>query len=206
MRRGHALLGGLCGLAAAVAVGCGSGERQDANEAEASYDVEVVDASFPERHRLAQKSQLEITVRNEGTEAIPDIAVTLDGLDRRLDRDDVADADRPVFVVDGRRKQIGGYPEVKLAGPGGGPTALVNTWTLGRLEPGAEKTFRWHVTAVEAGPFELTWAVSAGLHGNAEAVSVGGAQPRGKLQGTITSKPPSSRIAADGVTVVNPAP
>lgn len=197
---------GLCGLVAAGAIGCGSGERQDANEEEASYDVEVVDASFPARQRLAQKSELEITVRNEDSETIPHIAVTLDGLSRRLDAPGLSDPDRPVFVIDGRRKRIGGHPEVKLAAPQGGPTALVNTWTLGELEPGAEKTFRWNVTAVKPGPFELTYAVSAGLDGNARAVSAGDAQPRGKLQGTITSKPPNSRIAADGVTVVNPAP
>lgn len=206
VRRGHALLVGLCGLVAAGAVGCGSGERQDANEAEASYDVEVVEASFPERQRLAEKSVLEITVRNEDSATIPDIAVTLQGLHRPIQHSNVTDPARPVFVIDGRRKRIGGHPEIKLAAPEGGQTALVDTWTLGELEPGAEKTFRWRLTAVEPGPFELTYAVAAGLDGNARAVSVGGAQPRGKIQGTVSAAPPDSRIAADGVTVLNPVP
>lgn len=205
VRRSHALLVGLCLLAGTGGTGCG-GERQDADEPEASYDVEVVDVSFPRRQRLAQRSQLEITVRNEDAKAIPNVAVTLDGLSRRREDPDLSDPERPVFVINSRRKPIGGHPEVKLAAPQGGETALVNTWALGRLPAGAERTFRWSVTAVEAGPFELAYAVSAGLHGNARAVTVGGAQPRGRVRGTVTSAPPDSRIAGDGVTVVNPAP
>lgn len=213
-RRGPALLACLCGLAAALAAGCGGGERQDANEQEATYEVSVVGASFPERQRLAQTSELEITVRNEGTETIPDLAVTVDGLERRVERDgpetgspELADPERPVFVVDGVPVEIGGHPDVKLAAPEGGETALVNTWTLGALEPGDERTFLWEVTAVEAGPFEVSYVVAAGLHGNAEAVdAVTGDVPHGSFQGTVTSRPPASRIAADGVTVVNPAP
>jgi hypothetical protein len=200
------LLACLCTLAAATAVGCGGGERQDANEDEATYDVEVVDAKFPVRQRLGQTSELEITVRNDDSETIPDIAATVDGFYRRIDRDDVADPTRPVFVIDGDPVRLGGYPDVKLAGPQGGPSALVNTWTLGELKPNAEKTFRWRVTAVKAGPFEVSYALFGGLDGNAKVTSVGGAQPRGKFQGTISDEAPPSRIAADGVSVVTPVP
>ncbi len=203
--RGHALLIGLCGLLAAVVVGCGA-ERQDDNEEEASYDVEVLAAKFPERQRLAQESELEITVRNDDAETIPDIAVTLQGLSRRLDNASLADQNRPVFVIDGNPVELGGYPEVKLAAPEGGQTALVDTWTLGKLRPDAEKTFRWRMTAVRPGPFEITYAVAAGLDGKAKAVGPGDAQPRGKFSGTITSKAPASRVAADGRTVVTPLP
>jgi hypothetical protein len=204
-RRGHAFLAGLCSLAAAGAIGCG-GERQDENEPDASYDVEVVDAKFPERQRLAQKSDLVITVRNDDTETIPNIAVTVNGFNRRMDNDALADANRPVFIIDGEPRDFGGYPDIKVAGPKGGQTALVNTWALGELEPNAERTFRWKVTAVKPGPFEITYAVAAGLNGKAKAVGAGGAQPGGEFAGSITSKPPASRIAADGVTVVSPAP
>jgi hypothetical protein len=48
--------------------------------------------------------------------------------------------------------------------------------------------------------------VAGGLQGKAKAIAVGGGQPRGEIAGTITSRPPASRIAADGVTVVNPTP
>ena len=200
------MLVGLCGLLAAGAVGCGGGERQDANEADASYEVTVIDAKFPERQRLAEKSELEITVRNDADETIPNIAVTLKGLGRGADTPQVQDAERPVFIVDGKHAEIGGYKEIKLDAPGGGPTALVDTWALGELKPNATKTFRWRLTAVDPGPYELTYAVAAGLGGKAKAVGPGDAQPRGSFEGTISPKAPVSRIAADGRTVVNSAP
>jgi hypothetical protein len=200
------LLVGLCGLLAAGAVGCGGGERQDANEEEASYEVTVVDAKFPQRQRLAEKSELEISVRNDADETIPNIAVTLKGLGRGGDTPQVQDADRPVFIIDGKHAEIGGYKEIKLNAPGGGPTALVDTWSLGKLKAGATKTFRWRLTAVEPGPYELTYAVAAGLGGKAKAVGPGDAQPRGSLKGTISSKAPVSRIAADNRTVIESTP
>ncbi|HWM09957.1 MAG TPA: hypothetical protein VNO82_11450 [Solirubrobacteraceae bacterium] len=200
------MLVGLCGLLAAGAVGCGGGERQDANEADASYDVTVVDASFPERQRLAEESNLAITVRNDSDATIPHIAVTLKGLERRSDNPNLQDPNRPVFVIDGDPAQIGGYQEVKLAAPGGSETALVDTWTLGELKPGAKKTFRWRLTAVDAGPYELSYAIAAGLDGKAKAVGPGDAQPQGELKGMIAARPPASRVADDGVTVINAAP
>jgi len=204
-RRGHASLVCLCGLLAAGLIGCG-GERQDENEPEASYEVEVVSAEFPKRHLLGRDAELEITVRNDDTETIPNIAVTVDGFNRRVDNPNLADPNRPVFVLDGDPRDFGGYPDVKVAAPAGGATALVNTWALGPLEPGAERTFRWRVIAVKAGPFKVTYAVAGGLQGKAKAVGAGGAAPGGEFAGSITSRPPASRIAADGVTVINPVP
>jgi hypothetical protein len=202
LRRGHALLVGMCGLLAAGAIGCGGGERQDANEADASYDVTVVDAKFPENQRLAEESNLVITVRNDAEETIPNIAVTLKGLETRSDNPNLQDPNRPVFVIDGDAAEIGGYQEVKLAAPQGGKTALVDTWTLGELKPGAKKSFRWRLTAVKPGPFDLSYAVAAGLGGKAKAVGPGDAQPQGSFNGTITAKAPVSRIGPDGHTVI----
>jgi hypothetical protein len=206
LRRGHALVVGLCGLLAAGAVGCGGGERQDAAEDEASYEIAIVDATFPERQVLAEQSELEITVRNDSDEAAPDVAVTLKGLNRRIDNPNVQDPNRPVFMIASDPAEIGGYQEVKLAAPEGGQTALVDTWALGELEPGATKTFRWRLTAVKPGPFELDYAVAAGLGGNAKAVGPGDAQPQGAFKGTITSKAPASRIASDNSTVITQDP
>jgi hypothetical protein len=207
VRRGHVLQVCLCGLAAAGAIGCGGGERQDANEPDETYEVEVMEASFPERQRLAQESELVIAVRNDDNKTIPDLAVTVDGFYRRLDDPDLSDPNRPVFIIKGRPVQLGGHPEVKLVAPEGGPTSTLNTWTLGPLKPNATKTFRWRVTAVRPGPFEISYAVAAGQDGKAEAVSRAVDPPmRGKFAGTIIAAAPPSRIGPDGRTVIVPAP
>ena len=58
-------------------VACGGGERQDAGEPEGEFPVAILDAEFPAKQRLAQTSDLLLTVRNDGDETIPDLAITI---------------------------------------------------------------------------------------------------------------------------------
>jgi hypothetical protein len=184
--------------------GCGGGERQDENEPEGNFPVEVVRATFPEDQKLAKSSNLVVTVRNAGQDTIPNIAVTVNGLDERKDNPDLADPSRPVFAINGVQVEIAGFPEAKDASPRGCDTAYVNTWACGALKPNEEKTFRWSVTAVKAGPFKIDWRVAAGLDGKAKAVAAGGGPaPRGQFAGTISNKAPDVRVADDGHTIVN---
>jgi hypothetical protein len=191
----------LCLLAVA---GCGGGERQDENEREGNFPVEVVDAKFPEDQKLAKSSNLVVTVRNAGNETIPNIAMTVNGFDRRTTAPDVADASRPVFALNGVQVEIAGFPEAKDAAPRGCDTAYVNTWACGPLKPNEQKTFRWSVTAVQAGDFSVNWRVAAGLDGKAKAVAAGGGPaPRGSFSGTISDEAPDVRVADDGKTIVS---
>ena len=191
-------------LALAVFAGCGGGERQDENEPEGEFAVEVVRATFPEDQKLAKSSNFVITVRNAGDETIPNIAVTVDGFNYRKDDPDLADPERPQFAVNGVPREIGGFPEAKDATPLGCDTAYVNTWACGPLKPGREKTFRWSVTAVKAGRFKIDWRVSAGLDGKAKAVSAGGGPaPSGSFSGSVSDEAPDVRVADDGKTVVS---
>jgi hypothetical protein len=84
---------------------------------------------------------------------------------------------------------------------GDDPT-YVDTFSLGRLDPGQTRRFRWSVTAVEAGPYEIRWRVQAGLDGLAKAVLPGGGVPRGRFVGVVGNGPPRANINfADGETV-----
>lgn len=78
-RRGrHRLGAGL--LVAALSLGiaaCGGGERQDADEPEGDFPVEIAAAEFPAKQRLAQSSELTLSVENTGDETIPDLAITV---------------------------------------------------------------------------------------------------------------------------------
>jgi hypothetical protein len=187
-----------------AAVGCGGGERQDEDEPEGDFAVEVVESSFPQKQKLAQSSDLTITVRNAGDETVPNVAVTLKGLGYRATQPDVANAERPQFAINGVPREIGGFPEAKDATPLGCDSAYVNTWACGPLEPGDERTFVWKVTAVKAGPYDISWRVAAGLNGKAKAVAAGGGPaPSGSFSGTVSNEAPDVRIADDGKTVVN---
>jgi hypothetical protein len=194
-------------VAGAVALaGCGGGGRQDENEPSGNFTVEVTRLSFPKQQRLAQTSDLVVGLRNAGSKTIPNIALTVSGFNYRADSEGakLSDPSRPRFAVNGINKDIGGFPEVKDATPHGCASAYVDTWACGPLKAGRERTFRWSVTAVKAGPFKIAWRVAAGLNGKARAVSVsGGEAVGGTVTGTITSKPPQSRVADDGKTVVD---
>ena len=194
----------LSAAALAAFAGCGGGERQDENEPEGDYKVEVVEASFPSEQKLAKRSQLVIVVRNADTKDIPNIAVTMHGLDYRKDDPDLADQRRPQFVVNGKFKNFGNIEDAQAKTPNGveNPT-YVNTWSLGPLAPGESKRFRWDVTAVKAGPYELSYAVAAGLDGKARAVDSGGETPQGVFTGEVSDEAPQTRIAADGHTIVD---
>lgn len=197
--RSHLAAALLCALALAS---CRGGERQDGNEPEGDFKVEVVEASFPTEQALAQRSDLRLTVRNaEARRTVPNVAVTVKGFDTRLEGSDAADPTRPVFVINGRPKEIGTYPDSKQSAPSG-ETAYDGTWASGPLKPGQKKTFKWTVTAVRAGPYQLAYEVAAGLDGKARAVGASDRPPKGLFTGTVDDEPPDTRIGADGRTVV----
>ncbi len=120
MPRGAAIAAAL--LAATVVSGCGGGERQDAGEKDASYPVQLSRPHFPRLQGLGETASFSIAVRNPGTETIPNIAMTLDGLNNPDAVPGAADPERPIWIIN--------------AGPVGGRTAYVNTWALGPLRPG----------------------------------------------------------------------
>lgn len=56
---------------------CGGGERQDENEVEGEFPIEIVSADFPASQSLAETSDLVLEIRNSGEETIPDLVVTV---------------------------------------------------------------------------------------------------------------------------------
>ena len=145
----------------ALVAGCGGGDRQDKDEPSGTFNVDVVSATFPAKQRLARQEEMVVEVRNADTKTIPNVAVTIDpGFTVRSERTDLADPNRPVWILDD--------------GPKGGITAYTNTWALGALKAGETKTFTWKVTPVRSGTHEVHFSVAAGLAGKAKAAAAGG--------------------------------
>lgn len=180
--------GGALALGSALLLSACGAARQDANEPSGNFKVEVVKQSFPAKQKLAKRSVMEITVKNVDSKTIPNISVTVNSFNRRADNPQLADASRPVFIVN--------------TGPEGGETANNATSALGPLGPGQTKTFKWDVTAVHAGPYKISYKVSAGLYGKAQAVDASGKTPHGEFSGTISNAAPNSRVNFDNGTSV----
>jgi hypothetical protein len=184
--------GAWAGLATTVAVfavaGCGGGERQDSNEPSGTFSMNVVKAAFPPSQSLAKQEAMTISVKNTDSRPIPDLAVTVDSFSTRSQQAGLADPERPVWIVD--------------EGPTGGTTAYTNTWALGRLAPGATRTFTWKVTAIQAGTHTVKYRVAAGLNGKAKAKINGRDDFEGAFKVAISGKPANSKVDPDTGKVI----
>jgi hypothetical protein len=174
---------------AVLAAGCGGGTRQDKQEPSGSFNMEVVSASFPDKQHLAKQEELVVEVKNADTKTIPNVAVTVEpGFTTRSTRTDLADPNRPVWIIDDA--------------PPGGVTAYTNTWALGALKPGESRRFVWKVTAVRAGNHEVHYRVAAGLNGKAKAQSPGGTSVEGSFSVDVSSEPSQARVDPETGEVV----
>lgn len=175
--------------------GCGA-ERQDENEPEGEFTLQVVDASFPERQSTAQSATLRISVRNTDDRDLPNLAVTIktaapgggevaSAFGQSSDDQRLADDDRPIWVVD--------------EGPTGGASAYTNTWSVGRTFPGQTRELEWKLTAVRPGAYTVDYTVAPGLDGR--AVAAGGQRTTGSFDVEISADPVPARVGKNGEVI-----
>lgn len=200
-------------VAALALAACGSEDPQDANEPEGEYEVAVTTAKFPNRQRLAKRSNLLLGVENTGNETVPELAFTIvtnDGnsvepgadagsFEVRSDQPGLANPSRPVWVLDNKYPRLVGQPPPK--GLSGGFRVQTDTFGFGPLEPGETKEAVWRLTPAEAGTYTLRYEVAAGLDGNARAVTANGGVVKGGFVVKITDKPPRARVTDRGRVV-----
>ena len=200
-------------MAAVLIAGCGSKPRQDENEVEADYPVEVTVAEFAPRQRLAETTDLELAFRNTGSEDIPDLAVTIytgdqkaDGaFNVRSDQEGLADPNRPIWILENE------YPKVLEPGTdakdlddavtAGAETSSTNTYSFGELAAGDEIHTIFRVTPVVGGTYTVHYEVAAGLDGNARAVTDTGEPVEGEFVATVTTKPQATAVDEQGRVV-----
>jgi hypothetical protein len=202
-----ALVAGTLALSTLALSACGGGgERQDVDEPEGKYPVEITTSQFPTRQRLAQTAFLRLGVQNTGQDVVPDVAITI-SVDENAIRPfsvrdpqpNLAAPDRPVWVLENQ------YP--KLVGEtasAGATTANEKTFSFGTLGVGETVEAVWKVTPVRAGTYTLDYQVDAGLTGKAKAVTSDGSPPTGSFVVQISDKPPQTRVNDAGEVVVVP--
>jgi hypothetical protein len=227
--RGRLGMGLLLALCSIGIVACGGGERQDADEPEGEFPVEVVSAAFPSKQRLAETSDLTLSIANTGEETIPDLATTIwtdaegpsgsqsEGTGATGTAGTATEESGPVaagsFSVISQQPDLAipsrpvwileqGYP--KLAGQtvsAGAEAAQTDTFSFGALEPNETREIVWRVTPVQPGTYTVHYRVAAGLQGKAVAVTGDGSIPEGEFVVVITDIPPQTRVDDSGRVV-----
>jgi hypothetical protein len=198
---------------ASIVAGCG-GTEQNAGEPHAKFPVAVA-SSFPASQTLAEQTSFMVRIKNVGTRAIPNVAVTV--LNPKYGsaaqafgtlikagsagQPILASRSRPIWIIDQEPGPCG-YG-CKNRGPGGAATAYTNTWALGKLAPGHTAVFRWKLTAVQPGAYTVEYEVAAGLNGYAKAVTAGGSPARGSVDAHISSAPPTVTVQGNGQVTQN---
>ncbi len=196
--------------------GCGEDkERQDVNEPEGEFPVEIVSAKFPTKQRLAQTSDLRMEIENTGDEVIPDLAVTIyigdekasGSFSVRSEQAGLADPNRPVWILEND------YPKLvtdnvdgkalDAAPSGGSEAAQTDTFSFGELPDGESRDIVWRLTPVVAGTYTVHYELAAGLTGKAKAVTDDGSPVEGEFVVTITDNPPSARVNDAGQVVID---
>jgi hypothetical protein len=187
------LLAGAC--AALAASGCG-GARQDAHEAERTYPMEVVKASFAPTQAIAKPTDFELQVRNAGTHTAPSVAVSIDSFDYVENFPRLAANKRPVWVIEQGPGAVSKVPveSAVISPPGGATSQYVNTWTLGPLAAGQIQTYRWRVTPVKSGVHTVRYTIAAGLAGKAKAQLASGRPVQGQLTADVAPAPPARHV------------
>jgi hypothetical protein len=153
--------------------------------------MQVVHPSFPTAQSIARQTELVLPVRNAGTSTVPNVAVTIDSFDYTSSYPGLSADKRPVWAIERGPGAVASPPveSEEISPPGGGQTAYVNTWALGKLAPGATHTFVWRVVPVKAGTYTVHYTVAAGLAGKSRARLSSGGLVQGQFAVSIASAP-----------------
>jgi len=223
--RGAAVAAGVAFAILALGLtACGGGQSQDATEPSGNFPVQVPKASFPSNQLLANSTDLELAIKNAGTDTIPNLAVTIytgkikagvkatgsgqGSFNVRLNNPALADPNRPVWILENNYPKVLGNgvnkKNVHAAPRAGAEAAQTDTFQFGAVPAGETKSIIWHVTPVVAGTYTVHYDVAAGLQGNAKAVTPSGGKVRGQFHVTIASKPPETCVKGQAVTRCGP--
>jgi hypothetical protein len=181
----------------------GAKESPDLHEASGSFQVQLVRAQFPARQHVARTTDLVLVVKNTGDETVRQLAFTLWTGDGGVDATkaqgsfnvQTGDADQPAQTnpawvpSPGFPKVIAGgttLSDADTAPDGGSVAAQTDTYVFGALPAQQSRTIVWRVTPVRAGDFTLHYAVSAGLRGDAKAVTADGGPVGGTFDVSIS--------------------
>ncbi|MFY9265097.1 MAG: hypothetical protein WAO61_06695 [Solirubrobacterales bacterium] len=174
-----ALIAVVAVVASFFAVGCGDDPRQEAGVKTGTWNVSVVDWSFPKRQPLGTPVVMALTVRNEDARDIDHLAITITGLRDYVNQDGQAVKTRPVWIRD----------ETSKGEQTPYSSALSDTFDAGPLAAGATTTFSLPVTPLRRGEHEIGYRLGVGVVGGGQAQLPDGSPAADRRTVTIDPTP-----------------
>ncbi|HXR30712.1 MAG TPA: hypothetical protein VN752_06190 [Solirubrobacterales bacterium] len=147
---------------------------------------------------------MKLGIRNTGRRTIPALTVNVSLAGKqgsgstlpfavRDPQPELAQPDRPVWVLADH------YPKFEGSStPGGAGTSNQKTFAFGAVKPGVTVDVAWKLSAVRSGRYTLTYAIDAGLSGEAKAETDGGVKPGGSFTVQISSAPLDKEVTDSG--------
>jgi hypothetical protein len=148
-----------CLAVAVLIAGCG-GKRQDANGSSGTWKVSVLRWKFPPRQPLGKPVEFKLRVRNNDSRDIPQLIVTVTGLQAQVSQPGAASTIRPIWLPD----------DVNYANVTPYNAALSKSYNLGKLAAGATTTFSLPLTPLRRGTHTVGYKLSPDLFGDGKLV------------------------------------
>ena len=189
-------LAGLLAVAvAALAAGCGGGERQDADAPTGTFAVDVTAASFPAEQSISSPAVLSLEVANASDQAVPDLAITVE---TRAPEGEAPGRLRPAHRRRARRTPW--QPVWVLdEGPTGRRLRLRQHVVARRARARASaSTVEWKLTPVRPGTYTVGYRLAPALVGSA---GVEGEDTAGEFEVTISDEPVPASVNGKGEVV-----
>ena len=148
----------ICLALGLLLAGCG-GTRQDANAPSGTWKVNVV-WTFPARQPLGTPVKFTLHVHNADSRTIPQLILTVNGLQTNVYQPGAASTVRPIWLPD----------DVKFAETTPYNSKLATSYNLGPLAAGVTKTYSIPLTPLRRGTHIVGYSLAPDLFGDGKVV------------------------------------
>lgn len=167
--------------------GCG-GARQDTNAPSGTWKVNVLRWKFPPRQPLGTPVNFALRIRNADSREIPQLILTVYGLQTLIYQPGAASTVRPIWLPD----------DVKFAEVTPYNSKLAKSYNLGPLAAGATKQYSIPLTPLRRGTHNVGYKLSPDLFGDGKLVfAVRGGQAEATRSVVIDPTPTFARRFLD---------
>jgi hypothetical protein len=168
------------GVLALALSACGGGENQAKDAPSGTFKATIVDWKFAEHQPLGTPQDFSVKIRNDDSRAIPQLVLTVSGLRMTVHQPGAASDVRPIWLP-----KVDQFATVT---PYNSPLAV--SYNLGKLEPGATRTYTFNLTPLRRGSHEVGIRIAPALVGSSKIVNASDGKPAEETRTVVIDPTP----------------